>query len=58
LAASLEIELFFPHVASLIYRGSWTFCEHGNLNGEVQRLGEYRQGSFNNFARYHFQRPE
>lgn len=56
--SSVEIDVFFPHVASIIYRGSWTFSEHGDLNSEVQRLGEYRCENFNSFARYHFEHPE
>ena len=56
--SSVEIDLFFPHVASIIHRGSWDFSVQGDLNSTVDRIGEYRRGSFNNLTRYHFEFSE
>lgn len=56
--SSAEIDLYFPHVASIIHRGSWTFSEHGELNSEVDRLGKHRRGDFNSITRYRFEHAE
>lgn len=56
-ASSVQIDQFFPHVASIIHRGAWMFDEQSALNGEVQRIGEYRSGTFNKFAHFHFGYP-
>lgn len=56
--SSVEIDLFFPYVSSIIHRGSWDFSVQGDLNSTVQRIGGYRCGTPNNFTRYHFEHSD
>lgn len=44
---SAEIERYFPHSTSIIYRGSWETGARALFNEQMGRLGDHRSNNFN-----------
>lgn len=52
--SSTDIEQAFPHVATIIRRGTWLVHEYSDMNVRLSGLGDYRRGDFNGICSFHF----
>ena len=55
---SAEIERYFPHSTSIIYRGTWETGARTLFNQQMGRLGEHRSNNFNGVLYCRFEKPE